>query len=106
MRLLALAGILAIAASAGFAAGRASAPHAGSEDSTHDGKDVTLRIDDQLQVPELALFCVVSTEVGIPRMLCNRTGLEPRYQVIFERERTQVGRIGFPGNDTVYPEGR
>jgi hypothetical protein len=107
IRVIVLAATLAVVVGAGFAAGRATAPETSSERLEQtNGYDVTLRVDDQLHVPELALFCVVSTEVDIPRMLCNRTGLDPRYQVIFERGRTHVGRVGFPGDETVYSESR
>ena len=71
--------------------------------ATSDG-DVTVRVGDQLRVPSIALFCVHYVELDVPKLLCNHTGRRPRYQVIFERDRTDIGRIGDPGDQRIFRE--
>jgi hypothetical protein len=95
--------VLGIAAGA-FAIGRQTAPNGAPEIPETSANDLTVRVGDQLQVPSAELFCVVSIQLDTPRVLCNRTGLTPRYQVIFERDRTILGRIGDPGDERVFPE--
>lgn len=102
--IVALVGVLAT--TGGFALGRATTGGDALElsDDLH-GRDVILRIGDQLRIPSIDLFCVIDVELErIPRMLCNHTGRRPRYQVRFERDRTEVGRIGFPGDVRVFRE--
>jgi len=105
MRVVVLVVVVIVAAAAAFALGRTTASNPAPEAPTAtDGRDITGRIGDQLRVPSVELLCLIDVEVNGPRLLCNHTGKRSRYQVIFERDRTLVGRIGDPGNQRIFPE--
>lgn len=105
MRVLILAALSILIASASFFLGRTTASNdAPGVPANTNGKDVTLQVGDQLRIPSIALFCVVSIELDVPRVLCNHTGDGARFQVIFEPARTVIGRIGNPGDERVFPE--
>jgi hypothetical protein len=61
-------------------------------------------VGDELEAPSVALFCTSYVELGTSKLLCNRTGQAARWQVIFERERTEIGRIGDPGDQRIFAE--
>jgi hypothetical protein len=105
MKIVMLAALLTVTATAAFALGRITAADEGPEVNTEtSGKQVTLRIGDSLRVPSVALLCVSSVELDIAKVFCDRTGRNPRYEVVFERNRTVIGRIGDPGDQKVFPE--
>jgi hypothetical protein len=100
--ILAVALVLAVGA---FALGRATAGNGGdgAEPGLGNG-DLTVDVGDELEVPSVALFCKSYVELGTSKLLCNRTGKAARWQVIFERERTEIGRIGDPGDQRIFAE--
>ena len=104
MRVALLAVVLVVAASA-FALGRATAGNGSdaTEPAVGNG-DLTVDVGEELEVPSLALFCKSYVELGTSKLLCNRTGRAARWQVIFERERTEIGRIGDPGDQRIFAE--
>jgi hypothetical protein len=103
MRVLIAALVLSVTASAAFAIGRTTAPDRELPPETGT-QDITGRPNDVFRVPAIRLFCIVGYEIDQAKMLCNRTGDRPRYQVVFQRDRTAVGRIGYPGSQRVFPE--
>jgi hypothetical protein len=105
MKIVILAALLTVTATAAFALGRITAANEGASANTETiGKPLTLRMGDSLRVPSVALLCVTYVELDIAKVLCDRTGRNPRYEVVFERNRTVVGRIGDPGDQRVFPE--
>jgi hypothetical protein len=102
MRVWAMVLVLLVAIVASFAMGRATAPE--GERSDTDEHDVVLQLGDQLRFPDIALFCTTDFEIDRAKLLCNRTDDGARYQVVFERDRTKLGRLGFPGNQRVFLE--
>lgn len=104
MKTLAVVVLLIAGVVAAFAVGRTTAGSSTSIEASAGTKDVTGRIGDVFRVPAVALFCKVDSEVGRPLLSCNHTGETPRHQVRFERSRTVVGRIGYPGNETIFDE--
>jgi hypothetical protein len=105
MRIAVVVALVAITATAGFVLGRITDANGGSgAPSDTPSKEVTLRTGDTARVPSVSLLCVTYVELEVAKMLCDRTGTDPRYEVIFERERTLIGRIGDPGDETVFPE--
>ena len=103
MRVWIAVSVLVLAAGAAFALGRATATDTPPPPEAR-AQDIVIRVGDQLRVPAIALFCAADFEIDRAKLLCNRTGDRARYQVVFERERTKVGRLGFPGNQRVFPE--
>jgi hypothetical protein len=103
MRVSIAAVLLVLAAGAAFAIGRTTAPDARRPPDA-GAQDIVVRLGDQLRVPSVALFCTAYFEIDHANFLCNRTGDRPRYQVVFERSSTSVGRIGYPGDQRVFPE--
>jgi hypothetical protein len=103
MRVWIAAVLLILAVGTAFAIGRSTAPDTRRPPDA-DAQDIVVRLGDQLRVPAIALFCTAYFELDRPNFLCNRTGDRPRYQVVFERFSTSVGRIGYPGNQRVFPE--
>jgi hypothetical protein len=106
MRVVVAIAVLVVVTAAAFALGRATASSGDNGDAASAEDDITVEIGDQLEVPALALFCSSDVELRSKRLLCNRTGETPRWQVIFERERTQIVRIGDPGDVRSFPERR
>jgi len=105
IRVLTIAALVIVTSAVAFALGWTAARNTAPEGSAKaSGEDVTGRIGDVFRVPSVALFCVIDVEADGPRLLCNRTGGNPRYQVRMYRERTEVGRIGRPGEAKVFPE--
>jgi hypothetical protein len=104
MKALTMLGIGMVAIGLAFAAGRVTAPDSSPSPEDDAETSVVLRIGNQLQVPAIDLFCTAFVELQVRKVLCNRTGSRPRYQVIFERDRTAVVRIGDPGDQQVFPE--
>jgi hypothetical protein len=105
MKIVIFAALLTVTATAAFSLGRITAANDVPDVPTEStGKQVTLRIGDSLRVPSVALLCVIYVELNIAKVLCDRTGRNPRYEVIFERERTVIGRIGDPGDQEAFPE--
>jgi hypothetical protein len=105
MRILVAGALLLLAACGAFVIGRVSAPEAQLPSQTR-ADEIIIRLGDQLRVPAIALFCTTDFEIDRAKLLCNRTGPRPRYQVVFERDRTKIGRLGFPGNQRVFAERR
>ena len=103
MRVAAVAALIVIVAAA-FALGRTTAGNGEADTTTPGKRHWTVDVGDQLDVPSIALFCTSYVELGDSKLLCNRTGEDPRWQVIFERERTAIGRIGDPGDQRIFPE--
>lgn len=104
MRILAVMALLTVAAAA-FSLGRTTAPTAVPETQTTPGeREITGRIGDALRVPSLALYCLIYVELERPKFLCEHTGARPRYEVIFERNRTLVVRVGRPERQTIFRE--
>jgi hypothetical protein len=104
MKVFVVLALLSATGAAAFVLGRATAA-----DETRDApatriEDHTVRVGEQVRVPSVALFCRSYVELGTFKLLCNRTGPDPRYQVIFERGRTEIGRIGDPGDQRLFPE--
>lgn len=96
--------LVALTATAGFVVGRISDMNGGSDVRRGTPREqVTLRTGDSVRVPSIALLCVTYSELGVAKMLCDHTG-DPRFEVVFERERTVIGRIGEPGDERVFPE--
>jgi hypothetical protein len=103
MRIVLAVVLIALTASTAFAVGRSTAP-SGSTDSENGGQDITARQGAVLRIPDVRLLCTVAFEINEPMLLCNRTGDRPRFQVVFYRDRTTIGRIGDPGDQRVFPE--
>jgi hypothetical protein len=104
-KVLAVAVLVIVCAASAFALGRSTTRDTASEGSTEtSGRDVTGRIGDVFRVPSVALFCAIDVEADGPRLLCNHTGDNPRYQVRMYRKKTEVGRIGRPGGAKVFRE--
>jgi hypothetical protein len=101
MKALAVSALLLLTAGAAFAVGRSTAPGRPTPETTRS--DIVVRTGDQLRVPAIALFCTADYEIDRAKLLCNRTE-QPRYQVVFERNSTNVGRIGYPGDQRVFRE--
>jgi len=105
MRLITVAALLIVAATAGFGLGRATVRSDVVEATTErTERELTARIGDAVRVPSLALYCVSYVELDRPKLLCERTSKRPRHEVIFERDRTLVVRIGDPGSQKAFPE--
>lgn len=97
--------ILLIIAAAAFALGRTTARTAAPEARTETReRELEGRIGDAFRFRSLALYCVSYVELDRSKLLCEHTSRRPRYQVIFERDTTLVGRIGYPGNQKAFPE--
>jgi hypothetical protein len=103
MRVWTTGSLLLLFAIAGFTIGRLSAPDSQPPPET-SAQDIVIRLGDQLRVPAVSLFCTAGFEIDRAKLLCNRTGDSPRYQVVFESDRTKVGRIGDPGDQRIFPE--
>lgn len=103
VRLVMLAFVVAVALAA-FVIGRVTSPQNADGPRVSSNRSLTVRVGDQLEAPSIALFCTSYVELGISKLLCNRTGDAPRWQVIFERDRTKIGRIGDPGDQRIFPE--
>jgi len=104
MRILIVA-MLLITATAAFAFGRATARTSVSEARTETReREIEGRIGDAFRFRSLALYCVSYVELDRSKLLCEHTSRRPRYQVVFERDTTLVGRIGYPGNQKAFPE--
>jgi hypothetical protein len=105
MRVIIVAALLIVAAAAAFALGRTTVrttvPEAPMETNE---REITARIGDAFRVPPLALYCLSYLELDRPKLLCEHTSERPRYEVIFERNRTVVVRIGHPEEQTIFPE--
>jgi hypothetical protein len=102
MKALVASLLLVITAGAAFVIGRATAPD--NRPAPESGRrEIVVRIGDQFRVPAVALFCTAGYEIDRAKVLCNRTK-DPQYQVVFERNQTNVGRIGYPGDQRVFPE--
>jgi hypothetical protein len=98
-------GVALCAVLAAFLLGRVTAPDSSPKSGDEDDQEgVVLRIGDQLEVPAIGLFCTTSVELQVRKLLCNRSGPQPRYQVIFEPGQTAVIRIGDPGDRHVFLE--
>jgi hypothetical protein len=95
--------VLVLALGASFAIGRTTAPDT-QQSSDQGTDDLVIRLGDQLRFPAIALFCAADFEIDRAKLLCNRTGNRARYQVVFERDRTKVGQLGYPGRQRVFPE--
>jgi hypothetical protein len=94
--------VLVLAVGAAFVIGRTTAPDGPPPDTR--AQDIVVRLGDQLRVPAIALFCTTDFEIDRAKLLCNRTGDRARYQVVFELDRTKIGRLGYPGNQRVFLE--
>ncbi len=103
MRVWVAAVCLVLATGVAFAIGRTTAPDNGASPEPR-AQDSVLRLGDQLRVPAVGLFCTADFEVDRPKLICNHSGDRARYQVVFERHRTKVGRLGFPGSQRVFLE--
>ncbi len=104
MRILALTALL-IVAGAAFALGRTTTRNVAPEaQTTPSEREITGRIGDAIRVPSLALYCLIYVELKRPKVLCEHTGARPRYEVIFERDRTLVVRVGRPARQTIFRE--
>jgi hypothetical protein len=95
--------VVALVTVGGFAVGRSTAPSSG-ESTSGERQDVTVFQGAVVRVPDIELFCTLAFEISEAMFLCNRTGNRPRFQVIFRRDRTTVGRIGDPGDQRVFSE--
>jgi len=96
-------GLAVVVAVAGaFAIGRATATQ--DPDAAGMGQEIVVQLGDQLRVPAVDLFCTADFEIDRARLLCNRGGNQAKYQVVFERDRTKVGRLGFPGHQRTFLE--
>ena len=97
--------ILLIIAAAAFTLGRTTARTATPEaPADARGRELEGRIGDAFRFRSLALYCVSYIELNRSKLLCERTSRRPRFQVIFERDTTLVGRIGYPGNQKAFSE--
>jgi hypothetical protein len=103
MRVWTVGSLLLLFAISGFAVGRLSAPDTQAPAETR-ARDIVVRLGDQLRVPAVSVFCTAGFEIDRAKLLCNHTGDRPRYQVVFESDRTKVGRIGDPGDQRIFPE--
>jgi hypothetical protein len=102
MRIAITALLVALVAAATFALGRSTAST--ERDPQDGGQDLTARQGAVVRVPDVELLCTVAFEISEAMFLCNRTGVRPRFQVVFYRDRTTVGRIGDPGDQRVFAE--
>jgi hypothetical protein len=103
MRAWITAVFLVLAAGTAFAIGRSTAPDA-LRPTDPGRQDIVVRLGDEIRVPAVGLFCTAYFEIDRANFLCNRTDDRARYQVVFERFSTSVGRLGYPGNQRVFPE--
>jgi hypothetical protein len=90
------------AAAAAFVIGRTTANGASDARRSQSG-DLVGRPGDVFRVPEVGLFCIVDFELDRSKVICNRE-TRPRFQVVFERNSTSIGRIGYPGDRRVFAE--
>lgn len=105
MRVIIVGVLLMIATAASFALGRITVRTAVPEAPTETGeREITARIGDAFRVSPLTLYCLSYVELDRPKLLCEHTSKRPRYEVIFERNRTIVVRIGHPEDRTIFPE--
>jgi hypothetical protein len=95
--------VLALSTMMAFALGRSTAP-SGSTESEISRQDITANQGAVVRVPDVELLCSVAFEISEAMFLCNRTGDRPRFQIVFYRNRTTVGRIGDPGDQRVFAE--
>jgi hypothetical protein len=91
-----------VAVAGAFAIGRATAPQ--DPDAAAMNQEIVVQLGDELRVPAVGLFCTTDFEIDRARLLCNHGGNRARYQVVFEHDRTKIGRLGFPGHQRTFPE--
>jgi hypothetical protein len=105
VKFLLLGVLVTVAAVSAFVLGRTTGGNGVPDAPVEtDERELTGRIGDSIRFPSLALYCLSYVEVDRPKLLCERTGERPHYEVIFERERTILVRIGDPGDQKVFPE--
>ena len=105
MKIVASAVVLCIVAvGAGFALGRTTADEDATQRAPTAPREYTLRVNDSLRVPSVAVYCAVDVEARGPRLHCGRLVQAPEFDVSFERRRIVVGRVGDPSQVTVFPE--
>jgi hypothetical protein len=101
---VAVLAVLFVVAVGAFALGRATGNAGDDADPGLRGGNLIIDVGDELEVPSIALFCKSYVELRTSKLLCNRTGQAARWQVIFERQRTEIGRIGDPGDLRIFAE--